>query len=124
MNVKDPKLTALQFNECINAQDIDGLSALMSEDHTFIDREDETCAGKQKMTQGWIEFFESFPEYRNTFIRVESHDDLVILTGYATWSKGAEPDHVIWTARIENDLVAEWRVHHDTEENRKRFNIR
>lgn len=38
MNTKDPKLIALQFNECINKQDIKGLSSLMTDDHTFIDR--------------------------------------------------------------------------------------
>jgi ketosteroid isomerase-like protein len=124
MNKKDPKLTALQFNECINARDIDGLSGLMTEDHTFIDREDEVYAGKERMTAGWLDFFESFPEYRNTFTRIDSRDDLVIITGFATWSKGAAPDHVIWTARIENDLVAEWRIYHDTEQNRKKFSIR
>jgi hypothetical protein len=32
MNTRDPKLTALQFNECINHQDIDGMTSLMGED--------------------------------------------------------------------------------------------
>lgn len=123
MNKKDPKLTALQFNECINNQDIKGLSSLMTEDHTFIDREDEVHRGKGSMTKGWIEFFEAFPEYRNTFTRVESRDELVILIGHATWSKGSSADHAIWTARIEHDLVAEWRIYHDTEENRRRLDI-
>jgi hypothetical protein len=31
MNKRDPKLTALQFNEYINNQDIKGLSSLMAE---------------------------------------------------------------------------------------------
>ncbi|NIM94181.1 MAG: hypothetical protein GTO18_10785 [Anaerolineales bacterium] len=123
MNSKDPKLTALQFNEYINNQDIESLSGMMSEDHTFIDRENRVDEGKESMTKGWINFFVSFPEYRNTFLRVESRNDLVILIGYATWSEGAEPDHAIWTARIENDLVAEWRIYHDTDENRKALEI-
>ncbi len=38
MNLKDPKLTALQFNEYINNQDIQGLTNLMTKDHLFIDR--------------------------------------------------------------------------------------
>jgi ketosteroid isomerase-like protein len=123
MNERDPKLTALQFNECINSQDIQGLSDLMTEDHTFIDRKEEVFAGKETMTEGWIEFFDSFPEYRNTFLRVESQGDTVVLYGYATWERGSEPDYAIWTARIENDLVAEWRIYEDTEENRRRWNL-
>ena len=123
MNSIDPKLTALQFNEYINNQDIAGLSGLMTEDHTFIDREGNSDKGKESMTNGWIGFFKSFPEYKNTFIRVQSQDDLVVIYGYAIWKKGSEPDYVIWTATIEDDLVAEWRIYEDTEENKRRFNL-
>ena len=123
MNTRDPKLTALLFNESINNQDIEGLTGLMTEGHTFIDREGDVEAGKELMTQGWIGFFQSFPEYRNTFTRVESRDNLVILIGYGTWREGENPDHAIWAATIEDDLVAEWRIYHDTPENRERFGI-
>jgi len=123
MNSKDPKLTALQFNEYINNQDIKGLSNLMTEDHTFIDREGGVFKGKESMTKGWMDFFNQFPDYRNIFTRVESRDNLVIIIGYAIWSKESSEDHVIWTAKIEDDLVAEWRIYVDTEENRKKFNI-
>ncbi len=119
MNSVDPKLTALQFNEYINRQDIEGLSGLMTEDHTFIDRKGHVDKGKGSMTKGWIDFFESFPDYRNTFERVQSEGNLVVLYGYATWEKGADPDYAIWTATIEDDLVAEWRIYEDTEENRR-----
>lgn len=121
MNLRDPKIIAIQFNEYINNQDIKGLSSLMTEDHVFIDRKDE-CYGD--MVNGWIEFFDNFPTYKNIFTRVDSQDNLVILVGYALWSKDSlEKDHAIWTARIENDLVAEWRIYEDTEENREKFNL-
>ena len=124
MNRRDPKLTALQFNQYINDQDIDGLSGLMSDDHTFIDRVNETVKGKEKMTKGWIDFFKAFPEYRNTFTRVESKDDLVIILGSAYWSEKEPYDPAIWKATIKDDLVAEWRVYEDTEDNRKNFNLK
>ncbi|MFX1309193.1 MAG: hypothetical protein ACFE9M_08975 [Promethearchaeota archaeon] len=121
MNLKDPKLTALQFNEYINNQNIVGLTNLMTEDHIFIDRYDE-CFGD--MVNGWKEFFANFPTYKNFFNRVESRENLVILIGYAKWSKDSvEEDHAIWTAKIENDLVAEWRIYQDTEENRKKLGL-
>jgi predicted SnoaL-like aldol condensation-catalyzing enzyme len=123
MNPVDPKLTALQFNEYINHQDIDGLSSLMTETHTFIDRKGGVDEGKERMTKGWTDFFKSFPDYKNTFERVQSHGDLVVLYGYATWEKGADPDYAIWTATIEDDLVAEWRIYEDTEENKRRFDL-
>lgn len=123
MNRRDPKLTALQFNEYINSQDIQGLSSLMTEAHVFVDREGDVDKGKEVMTKGWIDFFSSFPDYRNTFTRVQSQGDLVVLYGYATWQKGADPDYAIWTARIEDDLVAEWRIYEDTAENRRLFSL-
>ncbi|MFX1479628.1 MAG: hypothetical protein ACFFCI_16015 [Promethearchaeota archaeon] len=121
MNLRDPKIIALLFNENINNHDIKGLSNLMTKDHIFIDRKDE-CYGD--MVNGWIEFFDNYPTYKNIFTRVNSHDNLVILVGYALWSKDSlEKDHAIWSARIENDLVAEWRIYEDTEENREKFNL-
>ncbi|MFX0181669.1 MAG: nuclear transport factor 2 family protein [Candidatus Hodarchaeota archaeon] len=123
MNVKDPKLIALQFNEYINNQDISGLTNLMTEDHTFIDREGKVDEGKESMTQGWITFFNQFPNYKNYFTMVESRDNLVILLGYAKWTTESKTDYAIWTAKIKNDRVAEWRIFHDTEEKRKKLKI-
>ncbi|KPK72646.1 hypothetical protein AMJ87_04250 [candidate division WOR_3 bacterium SM23_60] len=108
MNRKDPKLTALQFNEYINGHDVRGLSNLMTANHTFIDRANQVDKGKESMTKGWMDFFASFPDYKNTFNRVESRNTY---------------DPAIWTAKIENDLVAEWRIYEDTEENREKFSI-
>lgn len=123
MNSRDPKIIALLFNECINNQDIDRLTDLMTEGHTFIDRKGEIDEGKESMTKGWINFFKQFPEYKNTFTRVESTNDFVILIGYADWSKDSDRDYAIWTAKIENDKVAEWRIYEDTKENRQKFNV-
>lgn len=119
LNRRDPKLTALMFNECINARDLEGLVALMADDHTFIDRNDDRYEGKDRMSRGWSEFFEEFPDYRNTFVRVQSRGDVVVVLGYAVWAAEGERDHVIWTATIRDDLVAEWRVSSDTAANRE-----
>ena len=123
MNTKDPKLIALQFNECINNQDVDGLAELMTEDHTFIDREGKTGHTKQFMTRGWAEFFRMFPKYRNTFMRIQSKDNRVCIAGSAYWSEEQPYDPVIWTATIVEDRVQEWQVHADTEANRRAFGL-
>lgn len=119
MNQRDPKLTVLLFNECINARDLHGLTALMTDDHAFVDREGGRHAGKDRMSQGWGDFFGQFPDYRNTFTRLQSSGPLVAVLGYAEWTSGGEPDHVIWSAEIRDDLVAEWRVFEDNEANRE-----
>ena len=81
MNSVDPKLTALQFNEYINRQDVDGLSGLMTEGHTFVDRKGEVDRGKATMTQRWTDFFKSFPDYRNTFQRANPRGNGLSCTG-------------------------------------------
>jgi ketosteroid isomerase-like protein len=123
LNNRDPKLTALMFNECINARDLEGLVALMSDDHTFVDRNDDRHAGKDRMRRGWKDFFDEFPDYRNTFDRIQSRGDLVVVLGYAEWVAGGERDHVLWTARIQDDLVAEWRVISDTGAHREQLGL-
>ena len=116
MNTIDPKLTALRFNQCINDQDIKGLSNLMTKNHVFIDRHGDEFGD---MVNGWVEFFNNFPTYKNVFTRVESKVNLVILIGYAIWSSDSlEKDHAIWVAIVENDLVSKWQIYEDTEENR------
>lgn len=123
MNTNDSKLTALQYNQFINDQDLAGLASMMPEYHIFIDRVGEVDHGKATMLKGWVDFFRSFPAYRNTFTRVQSDGYLVVLYGYATWQEGGEPDWAIWTARIEDDLVAEWRIYEDNEANRVKFGL-
>jgi hypothetical protein len=119
--MKDPKLIALLFNECINNQDIEGLINLMTADHIFIDRDGNIS---KDMNNGWKRFFKECPTYKNFFTRIDSRGNIVIILGYAIWSnESLEEDHSIWTAKIRDNLVAEWIIYHDTEENRKKFNL-
>jgi hypothetical protein len=111
------------FNECINNQDIKGLSALMAENHCFIDRDGEAYGPKTSMVAGWKQFFKDFPDYRNTFEKVEVRDNLVAVRGYAYWTEDEPYDPVIWTGTIEDGLISEWRIYADTPENRKEFNL-
>jgi predicted SnoaL-like aldol condensation-catalyzing enzyme len=121
MSTKDPKLVARQFNEQITAHDLNGLAALMSPEHRFIDRDGRVTVGKEAMLDAWRRFFELFPEYFNTFTRVECEGKRVVLWGSATWQPGGAPEAATWTARIEDDLVAEWRIYADNEENRRKL---
>jgi ketosteroid isomerase-like protein len=123
LNKKDPKLTALQFNQCINDQNIEGLRNLMTEDHTCILGEEEARIGKETMTKAWKDFFNMLPDYRNHFVKIESRENLVIIVGFSTCSHKSLEGPALWTAKIENDRVAEWRIYDDTEENRNLLKI-
>jgi predicted SnoaL-like aldol condensation-catalyzing enzyme len=121
LNPTPPEHIALVFNAQINAHDLAALGALMTADHAFIDRDGQVTAGKAATLDAWKRFFTLFPDYCNTFTRVESQGELVVLSGYATWHPGDPPDPAIWTARIAGGFVAEWRIYTDTQENRRQF---
>ena len=123
MAIRDPKTIVAEFNDCINDQNIEGLSNLMSEDHVFIDRDGKSYGPKSYMVEGWKEFFHMFPEYKNTFEKIKAFDNHVYVLGFAYWSEKEPYDPVIWSALIEGNLIIEWRIYVDTPENRKKFNL-
>jgi predicted SnoaL-like aldol condensation-catalyzing enzyme len=75
------------------------------------------------MLEGWAEFFDNYPDYRNVFSRVIAKDDLVIMVGHSECSEEILHGPALWTTKIREDLVAEWRVYEDTEENRELLDI-
>jgi ketosteroid isomerase-like protein len=122
--IPDPQHAVVrQFNESINRRDLAALAALMTADHTFIDSADDAVHGKENVLQAWKGFFEAFPDYRNTFWEMSSCGEVVTIVGYSTCSDERLRGPAIWTARIENERVAEWRVYEDTHENRQRLGI-
>jgi ketosteroid isomerase-like protein len=123
MSDEYPKSVVLQFNECINNRDLQGLSDLMTEDHVFIDSNDDVHSGKELMIKGWRDFFNQFPDYRNHFAIVESRGDQVLVIGHSACSFKQLDGPALWTAKVEDGLVAEWRVYLDTVENRGKLNL-
>ena len=117
MNTRDPKLTALLFNECINARDIEGLGTLMADNISLISFGGPGTVDKEESIKAWSSFFKAEPEFRNHFSRMESRDNFVIIIGKNTYK------NVLWSAIIENDKVSEWQVYDDTAENRERLKI-
>jgi hypothetical protein len=125
MNTRDPKLTVLLFNECINSQDIEGLVALMTDNHILITYGSVDSPGKESSKQAWLSFFHDFPDYMNHFHRIESQDNFVTIVGNSICPKNDFLNkNALWSAKIEDDKVLEWQVYDDTIENRKRLKIR
>jgi ketosteroid isomerase-like protein len=114
---------ALRFNEMINTRDLQGLAELMTEDHTFIDIPGEVHEGRDQMVLGWFDFFKNYPDYRNNFTRVDARDDFVTMIGYSDCSHEPLDGPSIWTAKIQDGLVSEWRVYEDTDKTRKSLEI-
>jgi uncharacterized protein (TIGR02246 family) len=104
-------LVALRFNEKINQQDLEGLAELMTEDHTFIDSDGNVTKGKDAMKEGWKNFFERCPDYRNIFTCVTIQNDVIVMVGYSTCSYKPLNGPNIWTAKIRSGRISEWRVY-------------
>ena len=123
MDAFDVMMTALRFNERINALDLESLSSMMTPDHTFVDRDGDIDAGRDQMTEGWRNFFERFPDYRNVFTKVQVYGDFVAIAGYAICSHPELDGPFLWSAKVQEGLVSEWRVYVDNEENRKKIGL-
>jgi ketosteroid isomerase-like protein len=136
MSEPDPRAVALAFVAAINARDVDRIAALMTEDHEFIDIPGQSFHGREPMREGWIGYYRLFPDYQIEVDRVLASDDAVTLIGSTTGTLsefGREalrraggtlpgPDELqgpaLWTARIQGDMVARWRVYWDTPDTR------
>ena len=114
----DPLAVVRQFNDRINAGDVDGLAALMTEDHVFVDSAGAVIAGRALCLDAWRTFFDLFPDYRNAFRSMAGRGDRVAVLGASTCSDRRLDGPAIWTARIADGKVREWRVHKDDPANR------
>jgi ketosteroid isomerase-like protein len=113
-------MVVLRFNERINARDLEGLVGMMTGDHFFVDNEGERHEG---MEEGWREFFSTYPDYRNVFTRVQVEGDFVAIAGHSRCSYGPLDGPALWSARVRDGLVSEWRVYKDSPENRRSLGL-
>ena len=95
----------------------------MDDDYKFIDSSGDIYTGKENEILGWKTFFDRFPDYRNHFSIVESRGNLVFVIGHSTCSHEPLEGPALWTAWIDNDLVAEWRVYLDNPKNRQKLKL-
>jgi len=123
-DLRSKSATILQFNNYINNLDLEGLSSLMTDDHTFIDSENDALKGKEMMTEGWRTFFDSYPDYRNIFERVEMKDGMVVIIGYSICPNESLLDGpAVWSVKVRDGKLSEWRVYLDSPENRSILGI-
>jgi ketosteroid isomerase-like protein len=141
MSEPDPQSVALGFVAAINAADVDRLAALMTEDHEFIDTLNQSFRGRGPMREGWVGYYRLFPDYQIFLDRVLAGGDVVTLAGSTNGTlsefgrealrraDGTLPGMdelqgpALWTARIEGDKVAQWRVYWDTPATRAALGI-
>jgi len=105
-----PEQLVRAFNDAINQQSLDSLSALMTEDHRFVDPAEAVVDGKAACLDAWRSFFAAFPDYRNHFETIRAVGDEVVVDGYSTCSVPALAGPARWHVLTRSRSIREWRV--------------
>lgn len=118
-------ITVVQtFIDRINSQDADGLAALITGDHRFVDSLGQTVTGRESMRGGWRAYFGMVPDYTLVAESWLCEGQVVVMFGTAGGSYS--PDGVRGEARrwscpgafralVRGEQVEEWRVYADNE---------
>jgi ketosteroid isomerase-like protein len=85
-----PAQVVLAFMDRINAGDVEGIVALMTDDHVFVDGLGNRVTGKEKMRGGWKYYFSMFPDYRVSHEDVLADHDTVAVFGTASGTLAAK----------------------------------
>ena len=112
----------LAFIEGINRHDVQRLSGLMTEDHVFIDSLGHTVNGREKMVDGWKQYFAFCPDYWLSHQEILERGRWVAVFGAAGGTIAADGNlpaenkwqvTAAWLAGVEKGLLKEWRVYAD-----------
>lgn len=124
MTIPSPRDIALAFVAKINAHDLDGLCALMTDDHLFIDSLATEVKGRETMRGAWLAYFHMIPDFAIEIDTILTEGNTVGLFGR---SRGTfSPDGMLsvrnkwempsaWRALVRGHQVAEWQVFADNE---------
>ena len=118
----------MEFIKRINGGDPVALSEVMTEDHVFQDALGNRFVGRDKMTEGWKQYFKLVAGYRvradeffqtgQTFAVFGSASGTYAHNGN-TGKENFWEVPVAWRAVVRGHLVAEWRVYADNQPLRK-----
>ena len=112
----------LDFVEAINSANVDKIYNLMTDDHLFVDSQDNRVIGKENMKQAWIGYFALFPDYRIEINEIFEKDALICVLGYASATyKNLKNENngnywripAAWTAVVKDNLIQVWQVYAD-----------
>jgi ketosteroid isomerase-like protein len=72
-----------------------GIVSFLSDDHVFIDAQDNRYKGKQRMGESWTDYFVLFPDYTITVEDMLEQENMVAVFGYAsvTYKGLADPEY-------------------------------
>ena len=125
-----PVDVVLRFVTAINAHDMAGIAALMTEDHRFVDSFGAVVGGPAQMREEWQAYLKMVPDYQIDVGETCSNGELVILLGTARGtyapdgtlrSENAWSTPAAWRVLVRDDRIAEWQVYADNAPIRRRI---
>jgi len=112
----------LDFVNSINCADVEKIYEMMTDDHIFIDSQDQKISGRDKMKQAWIGYFQLFPDYKIEITETLENDSMIVLLGYASGTyKNLRDENnsnywripAAWKAVVKDDKIKLWQVFAD-----------
>jgi hypothetical protein len=119
-----PVAAVISFIDCVNRGDLDGLTAVMDEQHTLRVLAEEPLRGRDANAEAWGGYFTAFPDYVIYPRQIASDGERVAVIGSTTGSHLGLPDDeesaltVIWEASVRDGRLTEWRVREDSAKSR------
>ena len=128
--MSDVEAVADAFVDAINRRDLDGLAALLSDDHRLEVFDEPPLEGKPANIDAWRGYLDSYPSYVITSHQAAERDGVVAILGHTTGSHLGLPDEeeqaltLIWLAHVDDGRVTRWRLIEDTPANRATWGLR
>jgi ketosteroid isomerase-like protein len=105
------KALAGRFVAALNAHDTDALSALVTEDFTYIDSWREGVTGRERVMEGSRMLFASDPDFGIEVESISYSEPFALMRG---WVNSSNPEvgrrRAVWRARCEGARIAEWQA--------------
>lgn len=107
----------------INDHNVDGIIALISDDHVFTDAQGIHFEGKDNLRAGWTAYFKMFPDYKITILNSMENATVFLASGTAEGTYGGVKNQAgdnywnipaAWRAEIDNAKVKSWQIYADT----------
>jgi hypothetical protein len=124
---RPPVAAVIGFIDCVNRGDIDGLTALMTDDHQLLIPGAPPVVGRDANRSAWRDYVALCPTYVIYPHQITEPEGLVAVLGHTTGSHLGLPDDeearetLIWVAEVRDGLLKSWRLLDDTPDNRRTY---
>jgi hypothetical protein len=111
-----PVAAVLSFIDCINRTDLDGITALMTDEHALKVLDEAPLVGRDANRDAWNGYLTSFPDYVIYPRTIAAEGAVVTVVGNTTGSHLDLPDDeerkfdVTWVAEVIDGRLTYWHV--------------